>query len=108
MALIGKQGSGKHTFLNLILKLYTRQPRDVQTDDVFKMFGRDIDQLDPHTLRKKVGYLAKDPKIFYGTVRTNIDPYGKFTDAEIIKALHFLRIIEYKSTQDIEELMQIE
>lgn len=108
VALIGKQGSGKHSFLNLILKLYSRNREDIQSNDVFKIFGRDIDQLDPHTLRKKVGYLAKEPKMFYGSVRTNIDPFDKFSDAEIIKALHFLRIMEYKATQDIEEMMQIE
>jgi ATP-binding cassette subfamily C protein LapB len=59
-------GSGKTTLGRLSLGLY--QP----TEGAVKLGGVDIRQLDPATLRSRVGYVSQDTYLFYGTVRENI------------------------------------
>ena len=66
VAIIGKMGSGKTTLGKLITGLYTPQRGAV------KIGGMDIRQLDPAELRSKIGYMAQDNFLFYGTVRENI------------------------------------
>jgi ATP-binding cassette subfamily C protein LapB len=66
VAIIGKMGSGKTTLGKLITSLYTPQRGAV------KIGGMDIRQLDPAELRSKIGYMAQDNFLFYGTVRENI------------------------------------
>jgi len=66
VAVIGKMGSGKTTLGKLITGLYTPQRGAV------KIGGMDIRQLDPAELRAKIGYMAQDNFLFYGTVRENI------------------------------------
>ena len=152
VAIIGKAGSGKRTFINLLLGLYESdklcqkltfsifeengefsglqsgrsgvsepgglrfQPqyfdsgRTFDPDDqnpVMKVFGHDLKNLDLISFRRHIEYLRNDPKLFYGTLRTNIDPYNEFTDQQIFKAMHYLKIIEYKETRDIEELLRL-
>ena len=66
VAVIGKMGSGKTTLGKLITGLYMPQRGTV------KIGGMDIRQLDPAELRAKIGYMAQDNFLFYGTVRENI------------------------------------
>jgi len=66
VAIIGKMGSGKTTLGKLITGLYTPQRGAV------KIGGLDIRQLDTAELRAKIGYMAQDNFLFYGTVRENI------------------------------------
>ena len=66
VAIIGKMGSGKTTLGKLITGLYMPQRGSV------KIGGMDIRQLDPAELRAKIGYMAQDNFLFYGTVRENI------------------------------------
>jgi ATP-binding cassette subfamily C protein LapB len=66
VAIIGKMGSGKTTLGKLITGLYTPQRGAV------KIGGMDIRQLDPAELRSRIGYMAQDNFLFYGTVRENI------------------------------------
>jgi ATP-binding cassette subfamily C protein LapB len=66
VAIVGKMGSGKTTLGKLITGLYTPQRGSV------KIGGMDIRQLDPAELRAKIGYMAQDNFLFYGTVRENI------------------------------------
>ena len=39
IALIGRPGAGKHSFINMILKLYDRKEEDKHKYEVFRMFG---------------------------------------------------------------------
>jgi ATP-binding cassette subfamily C protein LapB len=66
VAIVGKMGSGKTTLGKLITGLYTPQRGSV------KIGGMDLRQLDPAELRAKIGYMAQDNFLFYGTVRENI------------------------------------
>ena len=66
VGVIGRVGSGKSTLGRLIVGLYQPQQGSVRVGDI------DIQQLDIADLRKKVGYVAQDSQLFYGSVRYNI------------------------------------
>jgi len=66
VAILGAVGSGKSTLLKLIDGLYS------PTGGTISMDGADIRQIDPNDLRRNIGYLPQEPKLFYGSARYNI------------------------------------
>ena len=49
--------------------------------------GVNIRDVDLHHLRQKITTIPQDPTLFKGTLRFNIDPYGKESDAAIDEIL---------------------
>ena len=49
--------------------------------------GVDVDQVPFEKLRKSLAIVPQDPTLFTGTLRENLDPYGKLSDSEIWAAL---------------------
>lgn len=49
--------------------------------------GHDISKLGLHALRSRLTIIPQDPVLFFGTLRMNIDPFGKYSDDEIWKVL---------------------
>lgn len=47
--------------------------------------GIDIATLGLHDLRSRLGIIPQEPVLFEGTVRSNIDPIGLYSDDEIWK-----------------------
>ena len=66
VAILGRIGSGKSTAAKLVLGLYQAEQGNVLVD------GIDVSQIDPADLRRHIGYVPQDVKLFYGTVRENI------------------------------------
>ncbi|MBX9786190.1 MAG: ABC transporter ATP-binding protein/permease [Alphaproteobacteria bacterium] len=81
VGIVGYSGSGKSTFINLILKFF-----DVTTGSI-AIDGVDINHLDPEKLRESICVVPQSPILFHRTLRENIQ-YGKneVTEEEIIKA----------------------
>lgn len=84
MAILGKIGSGKSTLLKLLTGLYEQSQGNITLDNL------DIRQIDPIYLRNKVALLSQSPRLFYGSLRENldlarIDSYS--SDDELITAL---------------------
>jgi ABC-type multidrug transport system fused ATPase/permease subunit len=66
-ALVGHTGAGKSTVANLLLRYY-----DVTAGKV-TLNGIDVRKLDLHALRGHIGYVAQEPFLFDGSVRTNLE-----------------------------------
>ena len=81
IGLIGASGSGKTTFINLLMRFY-----DV-TSGTISIDGHPINEISRHSLRSSFGMVLQDTWIKNGTVRENLN-IGKpdATDEEIIEA----------------------
>jgi len=78
VGLVGLSGSGKSTFVNLVLRLYEPQVGVIRID------GHDIRDLTQDALRRQIGLIPQDPTLFHRSLRENIR-YGRLSasDAEV-------------------------
>ncbi len=67
IAVLGANGSGKSTLLRVLAGLYEPTKGRILLD------GVDLDQLHPRDLRRGVGYLGQDVRLFAGTLRDNLN-----------------------------------
>ncbi len=80
VGVIGPMGSGKSTLLKLILGFYTPESGAMRID------GTDISQIDPADLRRQLGFIQQEPRLFYGTVRENITLKAPWvSDQEVLR-----------------------
>ena len=66
VAIVGKTGCGKSTLLRLLLGFETAQKGAVYYDE------KNIDTLDLKSLRKKIGVVMQNGKLFHGDIFSNI------------------------------------
>jgi ATP-binding cassette, subfamily C, bacterial LapB len=67
IAVLGANGSGKSTFLKLLSGLYAPSSGRVMID------GVDIGHIAPRDLRRGIGYLGQEVRLFAGTLRDNLN-----------------------------------
>lgn len=67
VAVLGQNGSGKSTLLRLLAGLYPAEQGRVMID------GVDIGQVMPRDLRRSIGYLGQEVRLFAGTLRDNLN-----------------------------------
>mgnify|MGYP000339067481 CR=1 FL=1 len=81
IAIVGRSGAGKTSFVNLIPRFYDPTRGRVLID------GIDIRTVTQQSLRRQIGMVLQDTFLFNGTVRENL-LYGKLdaTEEEIIEA----------------------
>jgi ATP-binding cassette, subfamily B, bacterial len=81
VGLVGLSGSGKSTFVNLLLRLYDPQRGAIRID------GHELRGLLQDSLHRQVGLIPQDPTLFHRSLRENIR-YGRpdATDPEVEEA----------------------
>lgn len=81
VGLVGYSGSGKSTFVNLILRLF-----DVTSGRIL-IDGQDIREVTQDSLRSAIGMIPQSPSLFHRTLLENIR-YGRpeATDEEVFSA----------------------
>jgi len=81
VGLVGFSGSGKSTFVSLILRLYDPQSGQILID------GHEIRAMTQDSLHSQLSLIPQDPNLFHRTLRENIR-YGRLeaSDAEVVEA----------------------
>jgi len=81
VGLVGFSGSGKTTFVNLILRYF-----DISRGHIF-IDGQDISRVTQQSLRQQISMIPQEPSLFHRTLMENIR-YGRInaTDEEVIEA----------------------
>ncbi len=84
VAVLGSNGSGKSSLLKLLSGLYSPSSGQIFVDNM------DLKQIDPEDVRRNVGYLPQEVKLFSGTLRDNI-LMGKHdvSELQLLEALAF-------------------
>lgn len=66
IALVGRSGEGKSTIAQLICRLYEVNQGEIRID------GKNINEIDVHSLRRQVGIVNQNAAIFSNTIRYNL------------------------------------
>jgi ATP-binding cassette, subfamily C (CFTR/MRP), member 1 len=77
----GRTGAGKSTLIMAIFRLAETSEGFVRLD------GVDVKTVGLYMLRKRIAIIPQEPVMFCGTLRSNLDPFGERSDAELMQAL---------------------
>ena len=103
VGVVGRTGSGKSSLLLSLLRIVEPE-RDAQGRGPIKIDGVDTASIALKTLRSAISVLPQNPVILSGTVRSNLDPFGLFSDEQINEALRKVELAGKVSvTSDVAE-----
>ncbi|XP_022081606.1 ATP-binding cassette sub-family C member 9-like [Acanthaster planci] len=81
VGICGRTGAGKSSLSLALLRAVDIFDGSILID------GVDIKSVPLKTLRSKVSIIPQDPVLFTGSIRTNLDPHGRHSEAELWDAL---------------------
>jgi len=87
IGVVGRTGSGKSTLTLGLLRILELAENEDNSLGMINLDGENVSELGLHHLRQNVTIIPQDPTLFTGTIKTNIDPFNKYTDEQIAETL---------------------
>lgn len=95
VGIVGRTGAGKSSLALALFRCLEAETGSITIDNI------DISTIGLNNLRENITMVPQDPTLFTGTVRTNLDPFGIYTDTEIFDALKQVQLISDTPTSSI-------
>ncbi|KAF7314577.1 ATP-binding cassette transporter [Mycena kentingensis (nom. inval.)] len=93
IGIVGRTGSGKSSLTLSLL-------RCIPTDGTVIYDGLDTSKLNLDALRSSITIIPQVPELLQGTLRSNLDPFGQYDDAELNSSLRAAGLFALQSEMD--------
>lgn len=85
IGIMGRTGAGKSSIIAAIMRM-------PEAEGIITIDGVNMNDLNVQESRRCVSVLSQDPVVFSGTLRKNLDPLGKHSDADLWSALEAVQL----------------
>ncbi|XP_049304937.1 ATP-binding cassette sub-family C member 4 isoform X3 [Bactrocera dorsalis] len=98
VGVVGRTGAGKSSLIGALFRL-SQLEGDIMVD------GIETGSISLEALRSKISIIPQDPVLFSATIRYNLDPFDKYGDADLWRALEDVELkaaipdLDYMVTQ---------
>lgn len=86
IGIVGRTGAGKSSFIQTLFRMGHIVHGRIEIDHI------DLSTIRLEDVRRRISIIPQDPILFTGTIRSNLDPFGEYSDVEILHALEQVMI----------------
>ena len=87
VGVVGRTGAGKSSLTLALFRFLEAREGTIHID------GINVSKIKLRDLRSRLAIIPQDPVLFSGTIRSNLDPFDEYTDAELRDALERVHLI---------------
>ncbi|KAM8945709.1 ATP-binding cassette sub-family C member 3 [Pelodytes ibericus] len=93
VGIVGRTGAGKSSMTLCLFRILEAAEGIIKIDDI------NISEIGLHDLRSMLTIIPQDPVLFSGTLRMNLDPFDKYSEDELWKALELSNLKKFVTSQ---------
>ncbi|KMU86758.1 canalicular multispecific organic anion transporter 1 [Coccidioides immitis H538.4] len=87
VGVVGRTGAGKSSLTLALFRFLEAWEGSIVID------GIDVSKIKLHDLRSRMAIIPQDPVLFSGSIKSNLDPFEEYSDAELRDALERVHLI---------------